>query len=459
MSSPFLPLLALYLVAMAALGLRARRRSATPDGFFVADRSLGSFLSAAALSGTVVSATATLVAADVVYRVGLPGASLDLVGGLALVLLGLFLAGRVRRTGLTTLPEIAGAAFGPAVRRIAAVVALVAQVSFMALLSRGVATVVGPSLGIDPRLACVLATAATAFSTIAGGQVAVALTDVVQLALMAVAVFAILVPFSLAAAGDFATLPEGFLSFPTSPAFGLADLVGFVLLYGLPHLVGSDVYSKLLSARDERAARAAALVSGGVKALFGLGVTVVALAARTRGAADGGRSVLPAMLEAAVPEPWRSLAALGLVAVLMSTANTVLLTASTVAARDVLPARFATARSARVAAALIALAGLALALAERESLLAPFRLGYSVYAAGLSLPVLAAFLPFAWRPAPVAVIAAMVLGGGGAVLLHALRDDPGDLVPVACGIALSAASLMAGIVARRWGARPLRTSS
>lgn len=449
MSSPFLPLLALYLVAMAALGLRARRRSATPDGFFVASRSLGPFLSTCALSGTVVSGSATLVAADWVYRVGLPGVSFDLVGGAALVLLGLSLAGRVRRTGLTTLPEIAGAAFGPAVRRLAAAVALVAQISFLALLARGVSAVVGPSLGLDPRIACVLATAVTAFATVAGGQVAVALTDVVQLALMAVAVFGILVPFSLAAAGDFGSLPEGFLSFPVNDAFGAADLAGFALLYGLPHLVGSDVYSKLLSARDAASARAAAIVSGAVKALFGLGVAAVALAARTLGESAGAPSVLPAMLESAVPEPWRSLAAVGLVAVLMSSANTVLLTASTVAARDLLPPRLATPFSARVAALVVALAGLALALADRESLLAPFRLGYSVYAAGLSLPVLAAFLPERWRPGSPSAIAAMALGGGAAALLHVVRADAGDLLPLAAGLALSFASLAGGVILRR----------
>ena len=58
--SPLLPLLALYLGAMVALGVRARRRSTTPDGFFVAGRSLGPFLSTCALSGTVVSGRAFL---------------------------------------------------------------------------------------------------------------------------------------------------------------------------------------------------------------------------------------------------------------------------------------------------------------------------------------------------------------------------------------------------------------
>ncbi len=447
--SPFVPLLALYLAAMLATGLLSRRRAGTAEGFFVAGRSLGPVLATCALSGTVVSGSAVLVAAELVYDRGLPGVWLDLVGAVALVVLGLALAARVRRSRRMTLAEFAGEAYGPRVRVVAALVTLVAQLFFLALLVRATATVVAPASGLDPALACVLAAATVTLYTLAGGQHAVARTDVAQLALMLVAVFGILVPCALSLPRGGAEPPEGMLSFPFNDRFTIVDFLAFALLYGLPHVVGSDVWSKLLSARDERTARFAAIASGVVKGAFGAGVAVVALAARSSpGIEAAGGSVLPDVLAAAVPEPWRSIASIGLVAVLMSSADTVLLTGTTVLANDVLPSRFGTVGAARGGAVVLASLGLILALAH-ESLLAPFRLGYTVYAAGLSLPVLAAFLPPGLRPGAGAVVAAMVLGGGVAVAGELRRSAPDDPFATLAGLAASAAALAIGILARR----------
>jgi peptidoglycan/LPS O-acetylase OafA/YrhL len=141
----------------------------------------------------------------------------------------------------------------------------------------------------------------------------------------------------------------------------------------------------------------------------------------------------------------------------MSSANTVLHTASTIAVRDVWPGPLGAVASARVATATIALAGLGLALFGGESILAPFRLGYTVYSAGLSLPVLAAFLPERVRPAPRWVLAAMAAGGGAAIAVHALSEDPSDLAPVAAGLALSASALAIGTLSRS-SSRPGRDS-
>src|SRR4030095_2685515 len=85
---------------------------------------------------------------------------------------------------------------------------------------------------------------------------------------------------ALRAAGGLGGLPSEVWSFPTSPTFGAADIAGMLVLIGLPHLVGSDVYLKLLSCRDEETARRSALWAAGSKVLFRLAGAAIALAAR-----------------------------------------------------------------------------------------------------------------------------------------------------------------------------------
>ena len=73
--------------------------------------------------------------AGLVYRHGIAGLWFDLAGALGLAALGLFLAGRVRREAAVTLPEIVGRAYGPAARWWAALLVLVSEIVWFALLT------------------------------------------------------------------------------------------------------------------------------------------------------------------------------------------------------------------------------------------------------------------------------------------------------------------------------------
>ena len=90
------------------------------------------------------------------------------------------------------------------------------------------------------------------------GQRAVLRTDLLQLGLMIIGIVGVAFPLallSLARTG----WPEPLLSFPVGERFGWSDVGALLVLVGLPHAVGSDVWAKLLSARDAATARRAAL--------------------------------------------------------------------------------------------------------------------------------------------------------------------------------------------------------
>lgn len=460
---PPLPLLALaaYLAAVLAIGVAWRRRAGRDEAsFFVADRSLDTFWGFTGLASLTTGGSTTIALAALVYTHGVAGIWLDLAGALGLLLLGLLLARRVRREGAVTLPEIIGRFYGPAARRVAAVLVLVSEIVWFALLTEGTQIVLSAALGLHPTVAIVLSTAVFVAYTCLGGQFAVVRTDLLQYGLMLIGIPGIALWAALSGAGGLSGLPPEVWSFPTSPTFSAADVVAMLVLVGLPHLVGSDITLKLNSCRDESTARRAALLAAASKLLFGLSVAAIALAARKALPPMPPVEVLPATVLAFAPPALAALVLVALVATMQTSADVVLLSAAAVTARDLAPAllhRPLPLAASRILVAVYGLLGLLTALALRRDVLETLKLGYSIFAAGLILPVLAAFLPGRLGIPKAGAIAAMVAGGAIAAAGRFAPALCGGRDPVLVGTAANAAILVAFTAAarlRRTGAGP-----
>ena len=441
-----LVLLLAYLAGTLAIGLAWRKRAGRDEAsYFVADRSLTTFWGFIGLASLTTGGSTTIVLAAFVYTHGLSGLWLDLAGALGLLALGLFLARRVRREGAVTLPEIVGRYYGRRARA-AAILVLVSEIVWFALLIEGTAVVLTAALGLDPVLATVGSTAVFVLYTSLGGQFAVVRTDLLQYGLMVLGIPILGLAFALARVNPFdASLPSDLLRFPTSSTLSASDVLALLVLIGLPHLVGSDVYAKLLSCRDEATARRSALLAAGSKVVFGAAVAGIALAARAALPPGPPGSTLPRAVLAFVPAPLASLVLVCLVATLQSSADIVLLSAAAVTARDLAPpllGRPLPLAATRLLAPVYGALGLAVALAMDRNVIETLKLGYSIFAAGLILPVLAAFLPPRWTPPPAGAIAAMVLGGTVAAAGRFLPSLSGSRDPVLLGTAVNLAVLL-----------------
>ncbi len=432
--------LLLYGAVVLLVGAAAARASSRgPESFLVGDRSFGALAVWAALSSTTIGGSTTLVLAALVARSGLPALWLDIAGALGLAALGLFLARRVRATGAVTIAEVIGLFYGPSVRRIAAFLVVLAEIVWFALLAEATTAVLTAATPWEPRRVLVLSTLVFVAYTLLGGQRAVVRTDLLQLALMAAGILAIAAPLavrSLAGTG----LPHALLSFPFGPRLGPLDAAALLVLVGLPHAVGSDVWAKLLSARDETAARRAALGAAGSKLLFGLATVTIALAGSARGL-GAGPELFPRTVLALVGEALGPFLLVAMVATMQSSSDSVLLSAAAATVHDLLPRRFDTPGMARLFVALYGGCGLAVALALPD-LVETFRLGYTLFASGLILPTLVALTPS--LRVSRAVAGAAMLTGAAAAMAERLFGLTG-LDPVLFGTGANAAVLLAGL--------------
>jgi SSS family solute:Na+ symporter len=276
-----------------------------------------------------------------------------------------------------------------------------------------------------------LATVAVVFVlyTLWGGQLSVIRTDAWQLLLFLGGLLASLFLVVRALVGrpePLAELPAGFLSFPTSPGFGWYQLlVYYPLIVGMPYLAGPDIYSRVLCARDGNEARRAALSAAALVAPIALLLATLGLLLHAVYPRLTPETALPSAVMALAPAGVRGLIVVGFLGAVMSSADTTLISASTILARNVVAPLACLDQNGALRLTrrfVVAVGVVAWALAAFEQgIIASLLLAYTVFVGGVALPTLVSFAPGALGVSPRWAMAAVGLGGGTA-LLGAVAD-------------------------------------
>jgi SSS family solute:Na+ symporter len=119
-------ILAVFFLAMLAIGGYSAMKIKGPASYFVADRSGGSLLISGSLLATILGGSSTIGLAGLGYQKGLVGAWWLLVGAAGLLLLALWLARKIREYAVYTLPEILEKQYGGKTTRVSASVVIAA---------------------------------------------------------------------------------------------------------------------------------------------------------------------------------------------------------------------------------------------------------------------------------------------------------------------------------------------
>ncbi|MBE9505438.1 MAG: sodium:solute symporter family protein [Chloroflexi bacterium] len=412
-----LPLLA-CLAFLLLIGLSARRPGESRDAFFVAGRRGSVRGIAGSLLATVVGGSATIGVAGLVYERGLTGVWWSLAGSIGLTVLALALVPRIRAFNVYTLPGLLERLYGRRVSVVAALLIVVAWTGVMSgqiVAAARVLTAIGAG---TPALWMTLFTGVLVAYAIVGGQRAIIRTDQAQ-AVMIVLGLSLGVAALLMGPGGIGILaeelPPSSLSFPVSAAFGWAELGTMLVLVGSMYLVGPDIYTRLFSSKDVATARRAALWAAALSVPVACLVAFTGLAARALAPGIVAEEALPWLVAHALPSGVAAVLLVGLVAALMSSADSILLGQAVILADDVLgrmrPVDDRRAvLLARVCTAALGLLSLFLALSFR-GVIASLMFAYSVFAGGIVGPVLLGLIGGRLRPRGSAALAGMCVGG------------------------------------------------
>ncbi len=412
----YLTAILVYLLALAAAGYWTSRQVRTGDDFLLAGRRLPAHVLVFTLLSTWIGSGSLFAGAGLGYRVGFPALwqSAGAWVGIALVF---FIASRVRRLAQYTVPDILTARYGPVAGILGTCTIVIAYTTIAAYQFRGGGRLLSLVAGVDPLTGAIVTAAFCIIFTAFAGMTSIARLDIANGIMMIVGVGAAVV-YLLGHSGGMAAAaaalrPDQLTLFGAlSPRESIALFLPTLCL-----LLGeANMYQKFSSARDERAARYA--VAGWIVGTVAVETAIVAIGVLGSLAVAGlsltesetivvrvSLDVLPAFLGV--------LLLAGAAAIIVSTANSMLLTPATNLTRDVYQ-RFINpaatdaqiVRYTRIAVA--ALGTVAVVVGGLfPTILAMALWAYTMYGAGITPALIAAFVwPRATREAGTASILA-----------------------------------------------------
>lgn len=178
-------IIALYLLAMIAMGLRMSRRVRDAHDFFLAGRSLTWVVIGLSIIGTNVSAEGYVGASGGAWQVGIAQANFEWIGAIpAMVIAALVFIPLYWRAGVYSIPEYLGLRYGQPVRVVAALITSVFSIFATGVSLWAIALTLNTYTGLPiPAGILVMGTVVGIYS-ISGGLRAIAFTDAVQVTIM-----------------------------------------------------------------------------------------------------------------------------------------------------------------------------------------------------------------------------------------------------------------------------------
>jgi SSS family solute:Na+ symporter len=419
-----LAILSFFFVGMIFIGATSFRRIKGIESFFVADRRGGRLFITGSLMATIVGGSSTIGMAGLGFEKGLVGAWWLLVGVVGLLILALTMAKRVRRYAFYTLPELLGDQYNSGVRLVASIIISIAWLGIIAgqLVAAGkIIDVLMPGY-LD--LMIVLSATVVIIYTLLGGQYSILRTDTVQSAILLVGIFVCL-PLGIAKAGGLESLrfnlDTSYFSFPTNAYGDWTYVITLLLMVGSAYVVGPDIYSRLFCARNEGVARSSTAITALIMIPLAFSITLIGMSAKVIAPGISPEGAFPMVVRDVLPMGVNALAMAGLLSAVMSSADTCLLTTSTIISSDIIKpwvrGGIADGHLLLISRAFIVLIGLlSLGIALKlKGVISALLLGYTIYSSGLVLPVILGFFGKRLRLHPSGAMVAIIGGGGMAV--------------------------------------------
>lgn len=326
----------IYLVLLIGVGAIRSTRVQSQDDFMVAGRKLGAGVLVGTLLATWIGSGSILGGAGLAYSRGFSALWFDLGVWVAILVLYL-IAGRVRRFGQYTVPDILETRYNRWARILATIVTIIAYTAIVSYQFRAGGKVLYLVTGLPEEWGVIITAVFVIGYTVLAGMISVAYTDVVNGVIMTLGLIVAL-PFMIDRAGGWEQITQ------TLPAEHFQLLGHMTLLeafgYTLPTLLlllgESGMYQRFFSARDESAARRS--VIGWIAGTIFLETLIVVLAIVGHALFTDidPEMVILHVVKNGVPVAVGCLALAAIVAVIVSTADSFLLVPSTNFMRDII---------------------------------------------------------------------------------------------------------------------------
>jgi len=334
----------LYLAVMLTIGIYASRRAGNTADFIVAGRRLPIWIGSATIIATWFGGGTMMGGAGASYERGLLGVIADPFGGaLCLFIVGFFFARLFRRLRLLTFIDFFQNRYGKTAATIAAIGSISSNIGWTGALLVAFGYVFETLTGIPMELGILGGAIVVFIYTMAGGMWAVALTDFVQMVVIAIGLVLLLVVVLIDVRGwsNIAEqLPED--TFRMIPLDNTAEVwMNYIrawLIFGLADVTAQTLMQRAFSAKNEQVAQNSFYLAGfGHLSLGLIPVTLGIIASVTMPGLVDPETVIPELALAHLHPVAIAIFVGALLAAIMSSADSALLAAASVFSVNIMP--------------------------------------------------------------------------------------------------------------------------
>ena len=465
-----LTFIVLYLLVSIAIGLYAARRVHTTADYAVAGRSLPLAVVIATTFATWFGSETVLGVSAKFVQGGLNSVVEDPFGAsMCLVLVGLFFAYKLYQKNLITLGDYYRQRFGKSIEIICSLVIIMSYLGWVAaqITALGLVFNLLTQGAISITLGMLIGTTIVLVYTLYGGMWSVAMTDFVQMIVIAVGLLAV-AWFSADLAGgaakvfDYAAREGKFRFFPEG---GLKEWV-FFFAAAITMMLGSipqqDVFQRVMSSKDVKTAQRGPIIGGTLYLLFAfipmfiVTAAVMVMPDVAQGLLkDDPQKVLPTLVMEKMPLILQIAFFGALLSAIMSTASATLLAPSTTFVENILRnlvpgmSDQATLKAMRVSVLVFTTCVLSYAITMQGTSI------YDLVSGAYQVPLVGAFVPLVFglywsRATTQGALLAVILGLGTWLLFIAMPGWAEAFPQQLAGLLAALVGMVAGSLRPQW---------
>lgn len=302
--------------------------------YMLAGRSLPAIMVACSLAANNVGGGSTVGLASKAYGSwGMSAVWYVLAAAIGIIPMAFF-APKLRRIMAYTIPEVVGRRFGTASHVITSVLNVVSLFCLTAsqMLASGI--IIAALVGLNIKVAIIVAGIFTLVYTVMGGLWADAFTDLFQWAIIFFGLL-ICLPFIINGAGGWSTIMSKVPAQKMSlDGMGIALIVSLIGQYFITFMSGPEMVSRIYSAKDEKAGRNATLLSALFMGLFAFIPAIIGIVAFAAYPDIQGGAALSTVVFGLAPKWVAGIVCAAIIASTMSSADSNMLCASTIVTKD-----------------------------------------------------------------------------------------------------------------------------
>ncbi len=426
-----------FFALLVIVGLLDVKKAGSFQDFVLAGRRQGVSMVSFSLMASCIGGSATVGVVGMAYALGFPAFWWLGSGAAGLLILGFFLANKLRKYDASTLPDLAGALLGKRTRPLVSLIIVPAWLGITAAQFVAIAKILQPLTGMDQTMtimAC--AFTVTVYATL-GGQLSVLKTDFWQFLILSAALIASMGYLYVSQPLPLSAFKMEFLN----AQFSAHKLAYYMLIMGGSYVVCPMLFSRLFTARTPRTARLATLGASLGLVAMSLVITAIGLwAAFYLPGIENGDNVLTGAIVGQLPGILRVLLIFGLLAAITSSADSCLLTVGSIIEHDLFGKR----RVGNIRLQILVCGILSALIAWRQPDIIGLLLdATTIFTAGVVAPVAVGLIAAPRRQMSQSWAMAAVLGGG---ILGIWSGYNGNIDLAMLGVGLSAALSVGGVL-------------